>query len=472
MGNIKPKEFKKHPEVDSKENSKNPEEPNRLTLFVPENFDIDEILRRSPPNFRYKREHFIYLVHLLYDIPLRNKDLDMDYVPLYSKILQSKIRNYKNCLDYLEAQGVIKVDKQYIKSKKSRGYKFMSSYNSNPKGIFITDKKFIKKILKFNKIDNNVIVENDIDKLEYLTKWYDSRLEVDYISAKQYLEELYNKEKKKYFLTEENAKRKYNLRLLVLIKLKRQEFLSVVDSTAGRLHTVLTQLKGDLRQFVRYGGNPLVAVDITNSQPYLSSVLLNPKLFTNNHMLSVLKLYNQSLDGQNLFLKIEKYASSKSVMQYLDWVKSGRLYEEFGLILEKEGLIKGIEFGDKPIRKQAKEILFSAFFSPNQAIGYNVAIKLFKQYFPDVYNIFSLVKSKSHRTLACALQNIEAKLVLRKACFILSEKYPDIPIFTLHDSIITTVGNEKIVHSVMFDVLLENVGIEPHLKIERWEKVA
>ena len=126
---------------------------------------------------------------------------------------------------------------------------------------------------------------------------------------------------------------------------------------------------------------------------------------------------------------------------------------------------------DTPVRKQAKKIIFSSIFSPNKAIGYNQEMKIFKETFPDVYEIYRSIKQNEHRTLACLLQNLEAKLVLHTACKIISEERPEIPLYTLHDSIITTKGNEEFVYQVLYDVLLNAIGIPPTLKYEKWEKV-
>ena len=68
---------------------------------------------------------------------------------------------------------------------------------------------------------------------------------------------------------------KYNSRLRPLILLHEGIFNPKIDTTAGRLHSTLTQLKSDLRQFITYDGHPLVSIDIVNSQPYLSTVLLS-----------------------------------------------------------------------------------------------------------------------------------------------------------------------------------------------------
>ena len=61
--------------------------------------------------------------------------------------------------------------------------------------------------------------------------------------------------------------------------------------------------------------------------------------------------------------------------------------------------------------------------------------------------------------------------MLQKACLIISEVRPDLPIFTLHDSIVTTKGDEAYVHEILNNVLLEEIGEKPTLKYEPWSLV-
>ncbi len=456
----------------------NKELPKKLTLFIPENLDIDELVRKNPPNFKYHRDCFIYLAHLVTDIPSRNKDDKMDYVPFFSALIQRRIRDYRKYLNYLVENNVLLEKEQYIVGKISKSFKFTSAYNFPIKATFITKPTLIKSILNFivleNSLADNCIVDENQD-FDYLSKWFNDKLTVDYYSAKKYLEDLYKQEEKDFF-SGHNAMQRFNSRYIVLLKLHRKEFTYTIDNTAGRLHTILTQIKGDLRQFIRYDNNNLVAVDITNSQPYLSTVLFNQKKFEKNNIQSIIKLYNKSFLTQDRFNPLPYYVSknvknaseSENVKQYIEIVKSGQLYEEFGKIL----LTKGIITDDTSIRKQAKTIIFSSIFSPNQSIAYNQSMVIFKEYFPDVYEIYRSIKQNEHRTLACLLQNLEAKLVLNTACKIISQLKPEMPLFTLHDSIITTSGNEQLVYEVLYDVLLNAIGIPPTLKFERWEKAA
>lgn len=451
-----------------------------LTLYIPENFDIDDLLKKNPPNFKYHRDYFIYIVHLITDIPSRNKDENMFYVPLNSSLLQRRVREYRKYLDYLVEYGVLDENRQYIKGKKSRSFKFTNKYQTLIKPTTITKNTLINSILKFIDIEyslNDDCLIEDTRNLSYLHSWFTGDLTIDFEAAKQYLLDLYEQEKREELNVWNekiiNAMARFNSRYIVLLKLHRQQFLHTVDNTAGRFHTVLTQLKGDLRQFIRYKDHKLVAVDIVNSQPYLSCVFFNKDKFIENEILLKVRLYNNSLDNKEKARKklcktIENAYKSKSVNNFIDIVKSGQLYGEFADLLLEKGIIED----DGNLRKQAKKIIFSSFFSPNQAIAYNDAMVIFKEQFPDVYEIYRAIKQGKHRTLACTLQNLEAELVLHKACKIISEKRPEIPLFTLHDAIITTEGNEEYVKEVLYDVLLNAIGIPPTLKLERWEMAA
>jgi len=271
-----------------------------------------------------------------------------------------------------------------------------------------------------------------------------------------------------------NPFQKYNYRFLPISKINIKEFNIVLDTTAGRFHSPLTQLKGKLRQFLKYNGDKLYSIDIVNSQPYLISVLLNNRKFIVNKILKIIQVYNPEARKEGvLFTEIPYYVSKignpnkipKNVKNYIKSVSSGLFYEHFGDLLKKEGLISG---NGNELRKKAKNITFSSIFSPNTSIGYNDAIKKFKKVFPDVYHILSLIKFGNgfHRTLACSLQNFEANLILHKACKIISEKAPNAPIFTLHDSIITTKEYIPLVEFVMMQVLTEAIGFPPVLKTE------
>jgi hypothetical protein len=67
-----------------------------MKKYIPEDLDLDGVLLDNPPDFKYHRDDFVYILHLLTSIPARNRDLmDEDgWVPIHAQTLQKVIRKY------------------------------------------------------------------------------------------------------------------------------------------------------------------------------------------------------------------------------------------------------------------------------------------------------------------------------------------------------------------------------------------
>ncbi|MGV0968969.1 hypothetical protein ACTS9M_07070 [Empedobacter sp. ULE_I136] len=468
-----------------------------IVAFIPESLDLDKLLKENPPEFNYHVDNFKYLLTLMYENYDTQKydDYGDIYTNLNAQLLQRRIRNYREHLDYLKKHNIIYENKQYIPGVKSRGFSFHNIFGvAKIKEVLITNQKLISKINKFYYLDdkNEIKLLNDELNIDYITKWLNPKyLKIDCAKAEQYLYDLADKERlsekiresviqkfkknKKLYNQKDIEKgvelivmNKFNCRLRVLKLFNKGIFNQIVDNTAGRLHTTLTQLKGDLRQFITFKNENLVAIDIVNSQPYLSYSLLNEESFVRNNISEKVSLLNPRFNTSNYLVEltklISKNTSKDDVLNFIEVIKSGKLYEEFGKIL----INKRIMVKHEDYRKEAKTIIFSSFFSKNQAKIFNKEIQIFEKEFPSVYQIFKTIKIKKHNALACLLQNLEAELVLHKACKIIAKNRPDIPIFTLHDAIITTESNKEYVYSVLHEVLTKNIGIEPTIKYEPW----
>jgi hypothetical protein len=82
--------------------------------------------------------------------------------------------------------------------------------------------------------------------------------------------------------------------------------------------------------------------------------------------------------------------------------------------------------------------------------------------------MFALIKKDDKTLLPCLLQRMESHLVLQKIAKRISRERPELPIFTIHDSVATTIGNEEYVRRVMEEELLAAIGFSPSLKVEPW----
>lgn len=459
---------------------------NSYTCFIPENLDLDSLIRNNPPSIpNFHVDYLVYMTGLLIEIPIAKKDIEMDYVPINSKLTQRRVRNYRKYLDYLISCGVILEDKQYIVGSKSKGFKFTERFQVKTKLVTLTKKTLIKSLNEFKdinysscEVDNYFSTSksskliNQKSDLNYITNWLSSKLTIDYPKAEAYLLRL--KEIESSDPEIENANERFIYRHVTLLKFHRGIFSPSEDKTAGRLHSTMTQIKGDLRPFIRYDGRELVAIDIVNSQPYLAIALLNPIKLEENNIINMILSINPNLHSQfypiMLVKRIKEISNTDNVKLFIEIVSNGRFYEDFGLILKQSKIIEE-DLDLSSTRKKAKQITFSSIFSPNTAIAYREEMRIFRNVFPNVFEVFKLIKlgKGQHNTLAILLQHMEATLVLHRACKIIFEERPDIPIFTLHDSIITTIGYENYVHNILKNVLTYAIGIAPKLKVERWE---
>jgi hypothetical protein len=138
-------------------------------------------------------------------------------------------------------------------------------------------------------------------------------------------------------------------------------------------------------------------------------------------------------------------------------------------------------------RKFIKRKCLSLFFSSNKfqhANGYYkngkfieadkaaIAVKkAFGCYFPNVYGIIKIINqgpkgNKGPKGLAGILQRIESTIVLRLICERIRKERPTQPIWTIHDCIMTTEGNQEYIHRVMQEEFTKVIEVAPILSIE------
>ena len=161
--------------------------------------------------------------------------------------------------------------------------------------------------------------------------------------------------------------------------------------------------------------------------------------------------------------------------QYKDIAANGKMYETMAEICQ-DSLQKPIN------RKEAKILMFYLLFSSNQGQHDDVIINQMKsifssELFPKVAELFKLIKhkyknvnnGKQHNRLACLLQSIESEIILYRCCKrIWKESSRQIPVFTIHDSIATTIEHVEYVKKVMEEELFKAIGVLPTLSIEHW----
>ncbi len=254
----------------------------------------------------------------------------------------------------------------------------------------------------------------------------------------------------------------YNCILGSATRIINKDIFYSIDNTSGRFHSNITNMAKGLRPFLRINNEPLVNIDIKNSQPYLSTIILTDpgkvSYLTNNPVFALLL---QSL----------KVSLNKDVKKYIELVVLGQLYE----YLMAEFANEGLTLTRDETKGHVLRILFARNRMPKDEIN-RKARQIFKDRFPTVHRIFSKVrghekgdKFQSFKRFAILLQRIESYLMLD---VILKRIYKELPgtiAVTVHDSIMTGIltNNVEVVRKIIVEELTFFIGFQPQIKIER-----
>lgn len=443
----------------------------KLYWELPSSIDLEGFLAKYPPEFRYKTDHFYYIIDYLCR-GMEREDLDDNagYVNLNAARLQKVNHNYKKYLDHLLKHRFILTDMKYSVGKKSKGY-LINSYKehySTLTQIEIKDLVVHRHVLEERKAQNEL---NDNTRKQYphLTKWFEE-LEMDREGALKRLDEIFPEQTGSIRGTKKGkasdwAKRYRSVQAIE--KIMRKEFYFTLDTSVGRFHSNLTNLKKELRGFITHKGQRLVNVDIKNSQPLLSTLLLKKQNYQSNLLETI---YHQtyplptSISYRSYTIMIVKTLERidlQDIEKYIEFVDTGNFYGEMHQLM-----YPGMPFD----KQKVKSMMFMIFFSHNRYMGQPKAEpkRRFKLFFPSTYEIFRLLKKSDYTALSRILQRLESMIVIQNIVPRVAHERPDLPIFTIHDSLVTTVGNEEYIASVMIEEIKKLTGLDAQLGFEYW----
>ena len=412
-----------------------------------------------------------------------------------SNRLKKITNNYKRYIKFLESENIIEIDNKYLKNEYSKSYKFTPKYTTCLKMVDIMVEDDI-----INNSTSNVLTETpkwlSLQNFNFLKKWFNPLLKIDYSLAleiitekKLLIEQLNNledsKNTKNYYDYYISTNRSAALLDASIFKIKS-------DTTSGRLHTNLTNMSKDIKYFLTYNNKTLVSLDLVNSQPLLSSILFIPsfwfdeslnvsskrtfkKVFSNssnlnlnictiNYFDEINKTQNEEhIDNYNNIINtLSKSFDKPDVIKYKALVQSGEFYDTF----EKQ--VKELKNNEEITRDEIKSAIFLVLFSDNRYFAQKEAElkRIFKTNFPSVYNVFAAIKKRDNAILPCLLQRLESHIFLSVICNRIISENPRIPIFTIHDSILTTKGNEDFIKKMIEEEFEKLIGFIPKLHKE------
>ena len=267
-----------------------------MCWMIPESINLDAILSKYPPDFPYKKDYFYHLIDLIVDASgLEDLDNDEGYVKLNATRLQQFNKNYKKYMDYLRSKGRPVDRSKYVVGKESFGYRILLKSDLRQlEPIPIQDFVIRKKVKRYHK-EQQAAYKKATKNYAYLTKWFNHLLTIDEKGARKKVDELFPYTPVTGGIwgpikgQPSNVAKRYKA-LSSIKKFASKDFYYSVDENIGRFHSNIANIKKELRAFIKYDGQKLVNIDIKNSQPLFSTLLLkkafyqiipNPLTFSN-----------------------------------------------------------------------------------------------------------------------------------------------------------------------------------------------
>ena len=459
-------------------------------ILLPDNFDMDRHLEQYPPirygfkpNQLFIKDKAYGILMLLSTIPARNKDLidENGYIPIHARSIQRTIQDYKNYINYFVNSDVITIwdHGRYTIGIKAKKYRWANR--------FITSRFSIREVeCKYEDTKSMADTPKDSSHTaliipSYISYWYDqNKLHLSH-QADEYVSKLRPQDSS---LDEYIHKTPQYLRALYNVNnIRHHQYHLHIDNSVHRLHSTLTFMQKELRHFLSYDGHALAGIDIKNCKPYTACLILNPNFWTPNSNLplhfNILPACIKSLFSPSLIHTIINYLNSvpsEIFDSYRNAVTSATrdIYE---MIMDK---VNALDVKNTYSRDDAKTLMFYILFSKNGYKHNNQTYRKIKwefshTLFPEVAKLFHIIKQhdnsstcdKEHSRLSRLLMSIESHIILNVCCQrIWNDRNGTIPIFTIHDCIITTRDNIDYTTNVINEVFTSYIGITPKLSIE------
>ena len=234
------------------------------------------------------------------------------------------------------------------------------------------------------------------------------------------------------------------------------------SKTNYRYYSSLTSLNRIIRPFILVNDKRLFSIDIKSSQPFILATILDSSYYNDNNILYNKNRINKGIGGIILF---PRFLEGKDV-----GIKKYRgipFYDDFYSHVLKN------ELGREPTkieRERLKQKTMQFLFFNNSKAKRKNELKYLVSQYPSINSfITSCLNVIGERNFSFILQRSESYLVLDVISKEFNERFPNEPIFTIHDAILTTEKNAEYMFNLMEKRLAEYTGIIPGLKLEKPE---
>lgn len=351
-----------------------------------------------------------YIVDIIHNLILKYYFKKENKFHLHSLILKEKYGYlYNKYIDFLLEKKILILLAKHQKGKNSRVYaineyilrgNIIRYYNYDT----VLLKKYKNKVTQFDDKNESNLIDTDIkDKL--VNDLF--KVEIQFDRSIFFLDSTIND-------IDVYNRNKYSVECI------KDGHIFYHFDNYGRMHTNFTILKSTIRKnCLLINGEETCELDINNSQPLFLSKLIHD-------------VDTKWVDADEL--ELFKYLTI-----------NGCFYKY---------LMDQMNIKD---RKTAKEYTYRVLFGRNGANS--KADKVFSKVFPTIHNFIKLYKKEhnDYRILAYELQKSESNLIFNKIIREIMNHY-DIPIITIHDSIVIQKSYKDRVYPIFKTKLLEEFG--------------
>lgn len=462
---------------------------------------LHEKLSLHRPDFLFQETTALFFLNLVFKNTVKNwkyENLDQ-FTPLSSKILRKYSPHYNLYFEYFLKTGLLEMKerRRFPGVHECRRYRLSSDvrqsiYSDKAPFATITNERFndAPTDLKQHEMSETFL------EAKHLSNWYNDKLTINYTEAIEHLQCTSSPD-------EEIAKKWF------IESIKNNDYYGVRNTlTDNRMHSNLTNLPREMRQFLRYDGEDLVNFDIKCSQPFFLLGIIKGLIEKPDEISSLVFLYNKNKNKkgrlnkeQNKELRsyilqnLKKTLSSKGFRKewevFKNWVLSSDLYNELDMILVPEDvedeyiICKETNLWGRDIfveyaeRKSEKKITIKKLkIYPDKRSMIKVIVlnilyggttnrceefHRFYQKFPKLCEVLDLIKIYNVDALAVWLQQTESKCIIDVVTKKIALLYPEMPLFTIHDSIATTRSwSEKVDLAYIISHMIEDeIGFKP-----------
>ena len=414
-------------------------------------------------------------VRRIFDCRYRDDDT---FVHLYSPVLQRIVgKQYRSLINRLNGW-IIEVDEAYDWQHEhySKGYRFTEQYaDRRLRQSTISDLRVIDKIAEPRPTSR-------IDR--YLWKFL-IKVQIDEEQASVVATD---------WLQEQ-----------MLTQIRECRWRYEVDDY-GRRHTNLTNLWKEGRKCLTYQGQPLIGWDIRNSQPLFLAIAAMQwwkanhryKKYSEEQGRNTLTPYvarDVEILLENTVVSLTRKPAQSVIngipddlRRFIKLCEQGMVYEHFMTAVglkdrnATKEILFGVIYGKTNYRNVRlwRSIEDHEFFvrHPNNDGEHRdnvlplrkLAYEVFEDQFPAMAAFMADIKGerdKHYKNLSHQMQRGESKLIFGGCCRELMDRHPEVPVWTIHDSLLTVPGCEGLVRAVLLDNFAR-LGVEPTLNREEY----